>query len=722
MLPGLSLLSGYLSLASQIVLMREYFAQCYGSEISWIAFLCAWLIWTGLGASFPVRSSTEGNFCSELLTGQSVIAVLILVCFRSVRGIQLVLPGEPISLTSALIMPFISLAPLCVLNGFVFRLLTIAAINSQFCSRGPSIVYASEAVGSMFAGVILRFWAILEFPVLTILMIHVSLTAALSAILIKKNDRRVCYMITALIAAVLCVSPPMSLNSRFNALEWGKQKPIATRDSAYGRIVIAQYEEVSSLFINHSLIAHSFTSAKSEEMAHVPLALLHKTPNRVLVIEGGFSGLIHEISRHPVKHIDVVFRDFEPLKLIRDTKTEELAIGFEDPRVSLECADPYTYLATHQDYDLIILDLPNPLSVAAARLFSVEFLARIAQSLSPHGIAMSRLDLDDNYLNRESRRYAAIVVNSFRSAFGANLRVLAGETLDIIASNSALPEQTELSSIILQQLKKTRIDSFYVSEGYLPFRCDSVRCNRLESMLVQENAPTSSLFEPHVLCAFAAAWLVFSGTSPWIFGLFFLFLAILGITIVKLHATSNTPHYWFVGLSVGTIGFSQMAITCILLIILQVYYGDGYLNIGILLSTFSCGLAIGSVVMTLKRFSVRYVLQLAHFAFLVIALYCVRSMIHEQSLAKYWIFLSSFLAGVVGGASFSAWSLLHPKLTGVLYAIDLIGSAIGALCSVGLLLYYPKMSLIIYGIIIFQVMSLLAAKIYFHHQINSGGV
>nr|AFK40887.1 unknown [Lotus japonicus] len=78
--------------------------------------------------------------------------------------------------------------------------------------------------------------------------------------------------------------------------------------------------------------------AYQEMITHLPLCSI-PNPKKVLVIGGGDGGVLREVSRHSsVEKIDICEID----KMVVDVSKEffpDIAVGFEDPRVSLHIGD-----------------------------------------------------------------------------------------------------------------------------------------------------------------------------------------------------------------------------------------------------------------------------------------------------------------------------------------------------------------------------------------------
>ncbi|TYI18143.1 hypothetical protein ES332_A07G070700v1 [Gossypium tomentosum] len=123
-----------------------------------------------------------------------------------------------------------------------------------------------------------------------------------------------------------------------------------------------------------------------EMMTHLPLCSI-PAPNKVLLIGGGDGGILREISRHnSVHHIDIceidtvlidVYKEFFP----------DIAIGYDDPRVTLHVQDGTAFLKSvpNGTYDAIIVDAFDPIR-PEHELLDSPFFKLAAKALRPGGV------------------------------------------------------------------------------------------------------------------------------------------------------------------------------------------------------------------------------------------------------------------------------------------------------------------------------------------------
>ncbi len=128
-----------------------------------------------------------------------------------------------------------------------------------------------------------------------------------------------------------------------------------------------------------------------EMMAHIPL-FSHPNPENVLVIGGGDGGILREIARHDcVKNIDICEIDEEVINFAKEY-LPFTAVGFDDPRVTVNIADGSEFIKTRQHYyDVIIVDSSDPIGPGEA-LFTKEFFSTMKTALKDDGIISNQAE------------------------------------------------------------------------------------------------------------------------------------------------------------------------------------------------------------------------------------------------------------------------------------------------------------------------------------------
>ncbi|KAK3041770.1 hypothetical protein RJ639_000286 [Escallonia herrerae] len=132
--------------------------------------------------------------------------------------------------------------------------------------------------------------------------------------------------------------------------------------------------------------------AYQEMITHLPLCSI-PNPKKVLVIGGGDGGVLREVARHSsVEQIDICEID----KMVVDVSKQffpDVAIGYEDPRVTLHIGDGVAFLKAVPEgtYDAVIVDSSDPIG-PAQELFEKPFFASVANALRPGGVVCTQAE------------------------------------------------------------------------------------------------------------------------------------------------------------------------------------------------------------------------------------------------------------------------------------------------------------------------------------------
>lgn len=129
--------------------------------------------------------------------------------------------------------------------------------------------------------------------------------------------------------------------------------------------------------------------AYQEMLAHIPL-FAHPNPKRVLVIGGGDGGVLREVAKHPsVEEIVICEIDKDVIDAAKKY-LPTLAIGYDDPRVTVRVMDGSKFLDENKDsFDVIITDSSDPVGPASV-LFETPFYNAMFASLRDGGIVCTQ--------------------------------------------------------------------------------------------------------------------------------------------------------------------------------------------------------------------------------------------------------------------------------------------------------------------------------------------
>lgn len=135
-----------------------------------------------------------------------------------------------------------------------------------------------------------------------------------------------------------------------------------------------------------------------DTMVHGAINMAKWIPKKVLIIGGGDGLIAHELLK---------YNEIESIRQIElDPQMIQLALKFKplralnkgsflDPRVKVVYGDGFSMLRTmREQFDAIFVDLPHPVTVDLARLYSVEFYKFIHARLNPKGFLIFDFPFD----------------------------------------------------------------------------------------------------------------------------------------------------------------------------------------------------------------------------------------------------------------------------------------------------------------------------------------
>ncbi|RVX18575.1 Spermidine synthase 2 [Vitis vinifera] len=130
-----------------------------------------------------------------------------------------------------------------------------------------------------------------------------------------------------------------------------------------------------------------------EMLTHLALCSI-PNPKKVLLVGGGDGGILREASRHSsLEQIDICEIDKMVIDVVYKQFFPDIAVGFEDPRVSVYIGDGVEFLKSVPEatYDAIILDAFQEMGPSALELAD-KHLESVARALRPGGVLSTQAE------------------------------------------------------------------------------------------------------------------------------------------------------------------------------------------------------------------------------------------------------------------------------------------------------------------------------------------
>ncbi len=173
-----------------------------------------------------------------------------------------------------------------------------------------------------------------------------------------------------------------------------KDKIIFSEQTKYQKIVMTEWGDNFSLYINGNQQISSFDEfLYHEPMVHIPVRLAESHDN-ILILGGGDGCIARDLLQYEgVKTITLVDLDQRMIDL--GTNHPELtflnANSMSHPKVTTVIEDAYQFVESKSDeFDLIIVDLPDPNSVDLNKLYSKEFYNLCRRALKKDGLFITQ--------------------------------------------------------------------------------------------------------------------------------------------------------------------------------------------------------------------------------------------------------------------------------------------------------------------------------------------
>lgn len=681
---------GFLSIGTQIILMRELLIVCSGNEMVLGVLLAIWMFCTALGAAIN-RFFQADRLPAKLLLILLMIsgAMPVMMITGALLLKEWLLPmGSMVGLKDTALIGLMVQFPFCLLNGLLFPVLSVKVASGTESHRfNPfSRAYAWESVGSLVAGLLINFLLLWFFNPLNAIIVLTLLYYV--PVLLYANAKTTGPWFAAALVFVFAFGFFMyhfDLNSLVEKRRFPGQKIIKTDNTPYGNVVITLNAGQLNFYENGVLHSSSGNEISNEEKVHFPM-VQHPAPRSVLLISGGFSGTIREAMKYHPFRIDYLEPD---PSLIDIAKT--FTVQLRHPSVIPLVIDARRFVRlTRNRFDVAIIDLPEPSTLQINRFYTRQFFAELKQKLNPGGVVSLSLPTTSDYVSEVAGKLNSSVYNTLKMNFRYVVPVPVDRTF-FIASDSLLTIK------IPEQIERKGIPTLFVNHYYLD--SDLLR-SRSEQIIrqVSQDVPVNDDFRPVALFYQLQYWM-----SVFPEGLVqTLVIATIAIFLVLISLNPVT-------VGMFTSGFVLAGSEVVLLLSVQVLYGYVYQMIGLLLMAFMSGLAAGSMISShhcKKRTWQQYVVvqfMIGIYSLLIPVLIFGLGAVNwpetlTQGVIMGWGFTGALLVGMAYDIMTGIAKDTPKRAAASGYAADLFGSALGAL--IVALWLFPVMGLTATGLIL----------------------
>jgi len=586
------LLTGFVSVVAQVALLRELSVAFYGLELIYVVALGGWMAWTAAGAALDRgrRAPPALAAIAALLAAAGGALVAGVIALRGLRRLLGEVPGAYLPLLQQLLAVALVLLPVGLLLGLLFQW---AARRAVAGGRTLGWAYAVESAGAVAGGVAATV-AVVAGVQTWALALGGALVCALGAARLTPGPARLVWFGLALVTgASLAISP----RTDAAMTRWNHPQLVASRDSPYGRITVTKAEGQVTFFENDAL---AFESAGTEAEAFVhPAALAHPAPRRVLLLGGTPAGFLDAVLAHRPALVEAVELNRVLLALAHQFAPPAGPGAAPRTEVRLVVDDPRRFVSHGARYDLVLVGMPEPDSGQANRFYTREFFDACRARLAPGGILALRLRVAENFWTPGQLQRLAAVVGALEPAL-PHVLVLPGVPTVLLASGRPLPGGPEP---LERRLAERHLEARLVGPAYLRYVFENDRRRALGDAVRRERVPPNTDARPVCYRYALVLWLgrfspalarldlaAVLAERPWVRP------AVAGaglVVAVLLLVVRRAPRAGRLAL-VAAAAFAGMLVETTVLLHYQLKWGVVYERLGLLLTAFMGGLALGT--------------------------------------------------------------------------------------------------------------------------------
>ncbi|WP_158728588.1 MULTISPECIES: polyamine aminopropyltransferase [unclassified Flavobacterium] len=261
-----------------------------------------------------------------------------------------------------------------------------------------SNVFTFDYIGALLASIL---FPLVLVPKLGIMgtslffgMINVSIAIAL-CFLLKSELKSVYLLRTKAIGAFLILFVVYLFSNSILSYSEGKlygENIIYSNSTPYQRIVLTHNKSDYRLYLNNNLQFSSTDEYRYHEALVHPAISMAKRVDNVLVLGGGDGLAVREILKYKdVKHVTLVDLDEGMTKMFQTNSvlTKFNQNSLNNAKVEVLNKDAFVWAKnTKKQYDVVVVDFPDPSNYSLGKLYSWSFYSTLKQILTPDAVVV----------------------------------------------------------------------------------------------------------------------------------------------------------------------------------------------------------------------------------------------------------------------------------------------------------------------------------------------
>lgn len=617
-------------------MIREFLNIFYGNELCLGIVFGAWFLGIASGAFSGAKLD---RFFKQPMTAfivflfsMCLVLPIQIITIRGARSILSIGTGEYISLlplfsiTVGLVLPFSFIIGVV----FPFSSKVIRGATGDTASDIGS-VYIIESMGSLIGGLLFSFCLVSKFHsvrIVTLMNAGMFFILFLMRYVTRKKDggeKRGKLHLLALGSAsamiVLWFSPaPEKIDAWTTKIRWNtfthNIELVASADTKYQHIDIGKQADQYNVYLNGHFAFAFPNEYDCAQIAHLVMTQ-HPSPKKILVIGGGFGGLLTEMLLYPIEKLDYVEIDQKLLHIAGNYVSPSEKRTLSDNRTTIFHRDGRYYvkhLAEKHFYDIVFVNVPDPSTAFLNRFYTRNFFQEIQTILKSDGIVAASVSSAVTYIGKEVGSYTGSLYKTLHETF-REVKVTPGQTNFYFACGKESIIALEWETL-KERYKQQGIQSEFFNEYLFYTLLQPEQVEFIERQLQQrKDLVVNTDAKPVAYFLNLVLWDAFAGGNLHRFfyrlkdaGIKYFLIPIvfaLAGRILFLYIRKRQPNTFRLSsycrkthalIALATTGFTGMALEIILLYAFQNIYGYIYERIGVIVALFMVGLAFGGYI------------------------------------------------------------------------------------------------------------------------------
>jgi len=559
--------TGVSSIITQLVSIRECYAQFHGNVYVIAMIFFVWLIAGSIGTLLAsqcpqkVLTFKSLGFLSIALAifpGMQLLIIRFLMQIIFIEGAEIGFYN-----TFSFVACTLSIYPLLIGLALPF---TYFVFRSSCEALKTEKVYIYDNIGDALGGLIFSFFLVQTCsPIMGTSLMNLPLLITGIYLLIQNIHSKYINCSLTLISLSLFIIPFLLEHISLNL---NHKKMVHYEESCYSRIQV--FQDGTRYILTKDGIPQSNERNISfeESMVHFGLSQV-KTIHRVLTISAN-KGILLEIQKYQPEWIENI--EIDPVK----GKVEH-QFGFLPHFENLLSiyTDGRKYLQeTSNDYDAVILNLPEPDTFQVNRFYTQTFFKTVQSKMNSDGVVVFSIDGFDSYLSETRNKQISSLYQTALSVF-PHVKLYPGERIYFVCGN--MPLQMDIPELLSQKKIQTRYVQYYYYGDISQQRIEYLQAHLIPSVSINyDNIPILvRLTVENWLSAFHSDFQFF-------------IMGILALFCLCSFMTTTTEFVLF------SSGMTLMGFEILLIFLFQMRMGDVYYQVCWIVTCFLLGLIPGA--------------------------------------------------------------------------------------------------------------------------------